>query len=346
VEGAEHGLVIAWPGETVVRGGPGAVVPVVIEIGAVLMLVAACGGGGGSVSHPTAHATTAAPKSAAARAQVAAASVQTLAPLQEAVNTCVQAVTANIASQVNDGATSAALETLLGKKASDAVDIAKITDDTANNTVEISYELKNGQLDNATFDAGRMISALLGNIPEFKLFGIIGDPAIYCTEAAFWYTGQLGGQLGQLLRAKLQPPAAITSTIEGTWTLTRSAATICINFPAGCHDSPIKIRLGHCTDTKCAILRTGGVFAWQSAHPLVRNGAVWVADFQDIAIACHSQVNVAEITIRLSVTSTYMRNGALSARSLGGTYAVKAGANPPNCPSNGRGTYALHGSRS
>jgi hypothetical protein len=60
--------------------------------------------------------------------------------LQEAVNTCVQAVTANIASQVNDEATSAALETLLGKKASEAVDIAKITDNTANNTVEINYK--------------------------------------------------------------------------------------------------------------------------------------------------------------------------------------------------------------
>jgi hypothetical protein len=329
-----------------VRRGPGAAVSVVIEIGVVLMLVAACGGGAGSVSHPAAPAATAAPESAAARAQAAAASVQALAPLREAVNTCVQAVTANIAGQVNDGVTSAALETLLGKKASDAVDIAKIADDTASNTVEISYELKNGRLDNATFDAGRVIFALLGSIPGFKLFGIIGDPAIYCAEAAFWYTGQLGGQLGQLLRAKLQPPAAIMSSIEGTWTLTRSAATVCINFPAGCRDSPITIRFRHCTDTECAILRTGGPFAWQRAHPLVRNGAIWAADFEDVAIYCHLQVNVAEIRIRLSVTSTYMRSGVLSARSLGGTYAVRAGANPPDCPGNGRGTYALHGSRS
>lgn len=325
------------------RRGPCAFFRVVIEAGAFLIFVTACAAG--SVSHPASHAATPAPTSAAAQAAAAAASVQALAPLQEALNTCMQAVTANIAGQANDGATGIALETLLGKKAADAVSVAKITDDTASNTVEISYELQDGKIDNATFDAGRVIFALLGNIPGFKLFGIIGDPAIYCTEVAFWYTGQLGGQLGRLLRAKLLPPVATTSSIEGTWILTRSAATVCVNFPAGCHDSPIKLQISRCTASQCEIRRVGGPFAWRSGHPLTRNGATWAAGFQDIAISCRSQVNVAELKIRLSVTSTYLRNGVMSARSLGGSYTVKAGVNPPNCPSNGRGTYALYGSR-
>ena len=271
----------------------------------------------------------------ATRARLAAASVNALEPLQETVNSCVRA----ILDAARDTLVSAALETLIGGE--HLYDGATIIGDT----VSINYELGNGQVGSATFDVGRVVFTIVGYIPlpGFELFGIIGGPALDCTEAGFWYTGQLGGQLGQLIRQKLQPPTTVAASIQGTWTLTRAVPTTCINFPDGCFRSAIHIRLDHCTDTQCVMSRADGI--WQGSHTITRQGTMWAADFQDIGVMCKSQQNVAEIVIRLSVTSTYTRNGILSAESLGGTYEVKAAANPPNCSSNARATYALYGSR-
>ena len=184
--------------------------------------ITGCGSGAGNVKAPpsSVHATTTPAESAAERAQVAVDSMNAITPLQEATSTCVNAIVANYKDQTRDGAIDTALETLLGHEAKDAVGVAEIANNTAENTITIQYELKNNQVDNATFDVGRVIFALIGNIPGFQLFSMIGDPAIYCTEAAFWLTGQLGGQLGQLLRAKLRPlaTAATANTVYSGYT--------------------------------------------------------------------------------------------------------------------------------
>jgi hypothetical protein len=319
----------------------------VIGVVAVLATAAACGGTAGNVSPPATHATTAAPTSDAARAQAAVASVNALAPLQQAVNTCMQAVATSIGGQLKDATISAALKNLLGKKAADAADVVRVAQNAANDTVDISYKLQNGQILNATFDSGRVIAELLGTIPGFTLFGIIGDPAIYCTEAGFWYTGQLGGQLGTLLRAKLLTSATATASIQGTWTLNRAAASVCMNLPAGCADSPIHIQLSNCTANECGMSRTDGV--WQTSHPITRNGSTWTAKFRDTAISCGTSTHDANIVIEFSVTSDYTRDGVLSAKSLGGTYAINETLDSPDCkiPAGleSKSSYELYGSR-
>jgi hypothetical protein len=320
--------------------------PALAGVAVFLAAVAACGT---PAKPPASHSTTVAsvasssaaptptPTSVAARAQVAANSVDALEPLQQAVNSCLQSIIAN----ANNLTIESALDKLL-PNSGDVYDAAQI----ANDSLEITYKTNTGQLSNATFDAGRVIFAVISHAGgEFAVFGIIGDPALDCVQAAFWYTGQLGGQIGQLLRAKLQPASAATASIEGTWTLTRAAATTCVNFPAGCHDSPIPVKFSNCTDTRCLMSRTDGV--WQSTHGITRSGSTWVADFSDIGIACGSQVHVGEIIIQLSVTSTQTVNGVLTAKSLGGHYAVNGPPSLPGCKAtdNAHALEAMYGTR-
>jgi hypothetical protein len=140
--------------------------------------------------------------SAEAQAKAAIANIRALEPLRQAVDTCIHA----IKNAASEQAIKSALETLLpGSK--DVFEGAKITNDAF--TVE--YEASSGQSLNATFDFGRVVFAILGHIHGFELFGLVGDPAIYCTEAAFWYDGQLGGQMGSLLRSRLRlaPPQVV-----------------------------------------------------------------------------------------------------------------------------------------
>jgi hypothetical protein len=322
--------------------------PAVIAV-LVLVTVAACGGSGSNSSVPVSKATpksspgSAKAESVADKAAAAVAQIHTLTPLQQATNTCLAAIADNFRGQTDSAALTAALSQLIGKRADDVVSIGSFITDTRANTVQIVYNFKNGHSANATFDSGRIIFAILGFIPEFKVFGILGDPAIYCTEAAFWLTGNVGGQIGTLLRPLFLPHATEAASIEGTWNLQRSAATVCINFPGGCKDSPIAIRFGQCTAAQCAMSRTDGI--WRASHAIDRQGATWTATFTDIAIACHGQANPAQISIVLTVTSTRMRAGTLIASSLGGTYGVKAATNPPNCDSNASGLEAMYGKR-
>jgi hypothetical protein len=288
--------------------------------------------------HVVAKITVLPPESAskvAARARAAARSVNALTSLQEAANFCGRSVLEKFSHKVMQGA----LNTLVPGGGTAVFEGATIIGDS----VKLDYSLSNGQLGNATFDIGRLVFAALGHVPEFKLFGLVGEPAIDCTEAGFWFTGQLGGQLGQLLRQKLWPPATAAAGIEGTWTLKRSVLT-CVNFPEGCHTSAINIRFSNCAKKKCVMSRTDGV--WKSSHVIRLQGRTWVAHFKDIAIACHSQNNPARVAIRLSVTTSYTQNGIKVAKTLGGTYSVTATTNPPNCQSNGRTLQNLHGSRS
>jgi hypothetical protein len=290
--------------------------------------------------HVTAKISVLPPRSAsqtAADARVAAESISLSESPRKAGIDCLQAVF--------DAAGDHEFEKLLKKAIPGAKDIyegATIT----NNTVTINYELNNGDIGSATWDFGALVFDLLGSYggSEFKVFSIIGVPAVKCVEAAFYFDGWLGGQIGNLLRQRLQPPATADAGIAGTWTLTRSTATTCIHFPAGCQHTPIPVKFAHCTSTRCAMSRTDGV--WKHTHTIVRQGRTWVADFQDIAIYCGSQKNPARVIIKLTVTSKERYKGTVRAKTLAGTYVNKAGANPPNCPSNGRASEAMQGHRS
>lgn len=270
-----------------------------------------------------------------ARARVAAASVKSLEPLSQATYACVRGVMDQFEKLEMKGW----LKTLLPTSAHRPADLIFAAATIYGDVVRVDYQWKNGQYENATFDVGRIAFTVIGQIPGFKLFAIVGRPAIDCTQAGFWYTGQLGSQLGQLIRKKVQPPANAAASIDGTWNLKRLAPTKCINFTRGCARTPIPLRLQKCTATACTISRPDGV--WQQSHPITRHGVTWSASFKDIAINCDERKNPAQIELKLSVTSVRRS----SAKSVGGTYTVHAAANPPNCANNVRAQWVLYGSR-
>jgi cell division septation protein DedD len=84
----------------------------------------------------------------------------------------------------------------------------------AGDTVHVNKEYANGQAFAATFDLGQIIYAILAELgdevgkytndaeleAQWNLFGLIGEAAIYCTEAAFWLDGTVGGEIGTEIR--------------------------------------------------------------------------------------------------------------------------------------------------
>ena len=226
------------------------------------------------------------------------------------------------------------------------VDIAWFTGMAYQDLLKIRADFSNGQAAEATWDIGLLVYRVIGMHPgaEGQLFGLLGTPALYCTMAGLHYTGEIGGQLGQLIREKVLPPATTEAGIAGDWTLTRSAPLDCVNFKSGCQSTPIRLRVGPCSATQCTISRSDGV--WQRAHTLTRQGDAWAGDFDDIAVFCTDESNVdhdnvARIGIRVTVTKA---EGA-QAKSVGGFYTVYAATNPPGCTGNARARWILHGSR-
>jgi hypothetical protein len=271
------------------------------------------------------------------RAHVAAASINALEPLREARDFCIRAV----ADHIRDEGLKYWIKEALGKDLEIFVDPNALLIQVVGDSVKIQYRASNGQWANATWDFGRLIYRLLSEIPipRFQLFGIVGVPALDCTMAGFWLTGKLGGQLGRLIREKLQPPSTVDASIAGAWTLERSAPITCINFSKGCLSAPIHVRVYDCTATQCTISRSDG--DWQLAHPITRRGATWSADFEDIGVECNGNLNVARIVLRFSVTTSEGNQ----AKSVGGFYKVQAASNPPDCAGNARARYLLYGSR-
>jgi hypothetical protein len=277
-----------------------------------------------------------------ARARATAASITSLTSLDTASNYCLRAIGDHIQSVLIDNA----LDNLLpehGKAVYKGITIAK-------QGVDIIYQLETGgDLGHATFEEASLIFDLLGDVPGFELFGLVGPPAVSCVEAGFWYTGRLGTELGQLLRKQLQPPAVVKAPIGAvkapggaSWTLNRSNL-VCTNFPDGCSSAPIPVKFTGCTSARCTMSRTDRV--WKATHPITRSGTVWSANFIDIGVSCGTQLNPAKIKLQLSVTSTTGSGTSRKAKSLGGTYTVDSATNPPNCHANGHATYALYGNR-
>lgn len=276
------------------------------------------------------------------RAHAAAASINALEPLWEARDFCVRAVGDHIRNIV----LKEWIKTVLNEDLGILVDPASTLIMGVQDIVKIKYKASNGEWANATWDAGRLAYRWASQLPirGFKAFSTVGIPALDCTMAGFWYTGEFGGQLGKLIRAKLQPPSVVEASIEGDWTLQRSAPITCINFSLGCFSNPISILVYDCTATRCIIWRSDGV--WQDAHTITRRGARWSADFEDIAVTCIDQQNVehsnvARIRLSFSVTTT----DGIQAKSVGGYYTLQAASNPPDCAGNASARYLLYGSR-
>jgi hypothetical protein len=279
------------------------------------------------------------PSQVAARARVAALSASAAAPLQQAWNSCAQAVWNAAESPQMLAVLLALLIPWVPEAELAVVGIEGLT--LVAGTFEIFYNVSDGSLEEATVDSGQFILELEAHIAEIPLFGVVGAPAIDCVLAGFWLSGQLGGQLGAILRKKFITKADVTSSVAGTWTLSRSTIS-CVHL-ASCNDDPMILKFTDCKRTQCTLTRLR--YTWRKSHPIVLKNGIWTASFTDISATCGSQDNPANITLTLRVTS-YKSGLADVAQTLGGTYAVSAAANPPNCTPNISSLQDLFGGRS
>ncbi|MEU1259606.1 hypothetical protein ABZ445_40640 [Streptomyces chartreusis] len=64
--------------------------------------------------------------------------------------------------------------------------------------------LKDGNYADAPFETGRLITRLASLVPASRLFGLIGTPALYCLQAAWYLDQQLGIKAGTWLKMALE----------------------------------------------------------------------------------------------------------------------------------------------
>jgi hypothetical protein len=275
-------------------------------------------------------------RQAAARARVAALSVSSAAPLQQAWKFCSQALRDGLKSPQLLAFFLHMLPVPEAQQTAYTIDGVTIAGDT----LQVEYDLNGGAINQATFDFGKVVFDILGLVPGFKLFGVVGTPAIDCVESGFWLSGQLGRELGTLLRNKLLTKAVVTAGIAGTWKLNRQTVS-CIVFST-CSNAPITVRFTNCTSAHCTM--TGVNWFWKQSHPVTFKNGKWTAQFTDIAVSCGSQLNPGAITITLTVTSR--EKTSETAKTLGGTYAVKAATDPPNCKGNASFLADVYGAHS
>lgn len=273
------------------------------------------------------------------RALDAVGSVHVLEPLKQATKSCVY----NALYDIRNSIISEALAQAGLEKGSETFDGAVIL----GHTIEIIEETGDGHFGNAEFDTAKVIADLVGQLGgrQFKLFGLLGPPAIDCVEAGLWLDGNIGGQIGTLLRQKFLTPRVAHASIGGNWTLTR-IPLVCRNFGGGCRVPPLHLRIRHCTATRCMMSRPRSDVFWRHPHAITRHGDVWSAKFRDTAITCGFRINVANVSVRLRVIKASGPSGLATATALSGTYTVDAPTNPPNCQGHAHGEHGMHGTRS
>jgi hypothetical protein len=290
--------------------------------------------------HVTAKITVLPPESAAqiaARARVAALSVSSATPLQQAWNSCAQALW-NAATSPQMLAVLLALIPGVPEAEAAVIIIERLT--IVAGTLEIFYNVSGGSPKEAIVDSGDVVSELLGKITGISLFGVLGVSGIQCEFAEFRLSGQLIGQLGSLLVKKLLTKPDITASIAGTWKLNRSTVSCAGGFT--CYDDPMLLRFTNCTAAKCTMTRLG--FIWKKSHPIVLKNGTWRATFTDITATCGTTQVPGNITLKLTVTS-YKGGGKSVAKTLGGTYANFVPKNAA-CKSAGGLVQDLYGGRS
>lgn len=134
-----------------------------------------------------------------------------LPPYTVAANFCVAGINKDLTDQAKDATIDAALEKM---DPTGGAAIAWTLHGLAGDTVQVKKEYANGKAFAATFDLGQILFAILEELgdvtgkythdaeleAQWNLFGLIGEAAIYCTEAAFWLDGTVGGQIGTEIR--------------------------------------------------------------------------------------------------------------------------------------------------
>ena len=134
-----------------------------------------------------------------------------LPPYKVAANFCVAGINKDLTDQAKNATIDAALNNMdpTGGEAA-AWTLYGLSGDT----VHVKKEYANGQAFAATFDVGQILFAILEELgdvtgkythdaeleAQWNLFGLIGEAAVYCTEAAFWLDGTVGGQIGTEIR--------------------------------------------------------------------------------------------------------------------------------------------------
>ena len=179
---------------------------------AVLMIASACTSSHSTTGKVHAEALRApAELSAAAKVHKILEAQGSLPPYKVAANFCVAGINKDITDQAKDATIDAALDKM---DPTGGAAIAWHLYGLAGDTVQVKKEYANGQVFVATFDLGQVIYALLAELgdvagkytgdkelqAQWNLFGLIGEAAIYCTEAAFWLDGTVGGELGTAIR--------------------------------------------------------------------------------------------------------------------------------------------------
>jgi hypothetical protein len=79
-----------------------------------------------------------------------------------------------------------------------------VVSELANDTVNLSIQLNDGEYANLPFDTARLVTGIAAEVPGTKLFGTIGTPALYCLQAAWYLDQQAGIRAGTWLRLALQ----------------------------------------------------------------------------------------------------------------------------------------------
>jgi|tagenome__1003787_1003787.scaffolds.fasta_scaffold19805379_2 hypothetical protein len=69
--------------------------------------------------------------------------------------------------------------------------------------VAVKYYTDNGRVENATFEVAIVITKIAREVEGAKLFGLIGAPAVYCLEAGFWYTQEMGKETAVAIKLLL-----------------------------------------------------------------------------------------------------------------------------------------------
>jgi len=92
------------------------------------------------------------------------------------------------------------------KKVARMPNAAKIYDViiTGSDTVELEYEVGNGQYGNALFSASRVFYDVLNQLPAVSPFWAIGAPATSCLQAAVVWDVQAGAKIGAQVRKDVE----------------------------------------------------------------------------------------------------------------------------------------------
>lgn len=179
------------------------------------------------------------PLSVQQKAHMAVSSLKAMPPLGTASELCMRGIIGGARDKAIEESLNKLFEEEYGKGVAGGVFKGfQITGDS----VRVYGDFQDGQPFSGLFDLGKVLSEVIGLVPDLKLFGLVGPPAIDCLAAAFWLDGTLGGQVGTWLRQRFHPtaPGGVTAYVVngGDGTVTP------ISLPDGTPGPPIRVGSG------------------------------------------------------------------------------------------------------